>query len=63
MQQIISTHNDTSLKLALCIDRNTAVLESCSFELRRFAQASAKVVSHAKSNDFFKGLKKAHEGP
>ena len=35
LTQIIATQNETSLKLAVCIDRNTAALEDCTFELRR----------------------------
>jgi predicted PurR-regulated permease PerM len=36
--QIVETQNETALKLAICIDRNTAALQECSFELRRFQE-------------------------
>lgn len=36
--QIISTQNETALKLAVCIDRNTAALEDCTIELRRIRE-------------------------
>lgn len=35
LTQIIATQNETSLKLAVCLDRNTAALEDCTHELRR----------------------------
>ena len=35
LTQIIATQNETSLKLAVCLDRNTAALEECTLELRR----------------------------
>jgi hypothetical protein len=38
--QIVTTQNETSLKLAVCIDRNTEALQDCAFELRRFQEAS-----------------------
>jgi type VI protein secretion system component VasK len=38
LEKIINTQNETALKLAVCIDRNTAVLQECSFELRRFQE-------------------------
>ena len=34
LTQIIATQNETSLKLAVCLDRNTAALEDCTIELR-----------------------------
>ncbi len=40
MEKIIQTQNDTALKLAVCLDRNTAALSDCSFELRRFQEAA-----------------------
>jgi hypothetical protein len=36
LTQIIATQNETALKLAVCIDRNTAALQECREELRRF---------------------------
>src|SRR5512136_2903195 len=36
LAQIINTQNETALKLAVCIDRNTAALQECTQELRRF---------------------------
>ena len=41
LAQIIATQNETALKLAVCIDRNTAALLECSFELRRFQERKA----------------------
>lgn len=38
LAQIIHTQNDTALKLAVCIDRNTAALQDCTQELRRFRE-------------------------
>lgn len=35
LTQIISAQNETALKLAVCIDRNTTALEDCTLELRR----------------------------
>ena len=35
LTQIINTQNETALKLAVCIDRNTAALQECTQELRR----------------------------
>ena len=35
LAQIINTQNETTLKLAVCIDRNTAALQECTQELRR----------------------------
>ena len=32
---IIATQNEMALKLAVCIDRNTAAMEDCTIELRR----------------------------
>ena len=38
LAQIIASQNETSLKLAVCIDRNSAALQECAFELRRFQE-------------------------
>jgi hypothetical protein len=38
LAQIVNTQNDTALKLAVCIDRNTAALQDCSQELRRIRE-------------------------
>ena len=35
LEQIINTQNETALKLAVCIDRNTVALQECNFQLRR----------------------------
>jgi hypothetical protein len=35
LTQIVATQNETALKLAVCLDRNTAALEDCTLELRR----------------------------
>lgn len=41
MSQIIGQQNETSLKLAVCIDHNTAALNECAFELRRFQEGAS----------------------
>ena len=41
LTQIIATQNDTSLKLAVCIDRNTAAMHECTSELRHFRERKA----------------------
>lgn len=38
LAQIIEKQNETALKLAVCIDRNTEALRECAFELRRFQE-------------------------
>lgn len=38
LTQIVTTQNETSLKLAVCIDRNTEAMQDCAFELRRFQE-------------------------
>ena len=38
LTQIVTTQNETSLKLAVCIDRNTDAMQECAFELRRFQE-------------------------
>ena len=38
LAQIITSQNETAMKLAVCLDRNTAALQECSFELRRFKE-------------------------
>lgn len=38
LTQIIATQNETALKLAVCIDRNTTALEACTLELRSIRQ-------------------------
>jgi hypothetical protein len=35
---IVTTQNETSLKLAVCIEHNTEALQECAFELRRFQE-------------------------
>lgn len=35
LAQIIEQQNATALKLAVCLDHNTAALNDCAFELRR----------------------------
>jgi hypothetical protein len=42
LTQIIEKQNETSLKLAVCIDRNSEALKDCAFELRRFQEASSR---------------------
>src|SRR5215470_2098783 len=38
LEQIINAQNETALKLAVCLDRNSAALQECAFELRRFQE-------------------------
>lgn len=38
LAEIIQKQNETALKLAVCIDRNTEALQECAFELRRFQE-------------------------
>ena len=38
LTQIVAAQNETSLKLAVCIDRNTVSLENCTHELRRIRE-------------------------
>ena len=38
LAQIIEKQNETSLKLAVCLDRNSEALRECAFELRRFQE-------------------------
>ena len=38
LTQIIEKQNETALKLAICIDHNSAALQECAFELRRFQE-------------------------
>ena len=40
LTQIIATQNDTALKLAICIDRNTAALDDCTLEMRACRERS-----------------------
>ena len=38
LAQIIEKQNDTTMKLAVCLDRNSEALRECAFELRRFQE-------------------------
>jgi type VI protein secretion system component VasK len=42
LTQIIEKQNETAMKLAVCLDRNTAALQECSFELRRFQEGASR---------------------
>jgi predicted PurR-regulated permease PerM len=42
LTQIIEKQNETSLKLAVCIDRNSEALRECAFELRRFQEGAGR---------------------
>jgi hypothetical protein len=42
LAQIIERQGETSLKLAVCIDRNTEALRECAFELRRFQEGASR---------------------
>lgn len=44
LTQIIEKQNDTALKLAVCIDRNSEALQECAFELRRFQESAGRSV-------------------
>lgn len=46
LAQIIEKQGETSLKLAVCIDRNTEALRECAFELRRFQEGRSARESH-----------------
>jgi hypothetical protein len=45
LTQIIEKQSETSLKLAVCIDHNTAALSECAFELRRFQESASRSAS------------------
>jgi hypothetical protein len=38
LAEIIASQNETAMKLAVCLDRNTAALQECTFQLRRFQE-------------------------
>ena len=38
LTHIIENQNETALKLAVCLDRNTAALQECVIELRLFRE-------------------------
>jgi len=38
LAEIVKAQNEMALKLAVCIDRNTAALEKCTFELQRIQE-------------------------
>jgi hypothetical protein len=42
LTQIIEQQNETALKLAVCIDHNSAALQECAFELRRFQEGACR---------------------
>lgn len=42
LAEIIATQNETALKLAVCLDRNTSALQECAFELRRFQESAVR---------------------
>src|SRR6516225_12299880 len=46
LAQIIEKQNETALKLAVCIDRNTEALRECAFELRRFQEGASRTGHH-----------------
>jgi len=46
LAQIIDKQSETALKLAICIDHNTAALNDCAFELRRFQEGGASRTGH-----------------
>ena len=42
LTQIIEKQNETTLKLAVCIDRNSEALRECAYELRRFQEGAVR---------------------
>jgi len=42
LSQIIASQNETAMKLAVCLDRNSAALQECAFELRRFQEGAGR---------------------
>ena len=42
LAQIITAQNETAMKLAVCLDRNSEALQECAFELRRFQEGAAR---------------------
>ena len=42
LAQIIEKQNDTTMKLAVCLDRNSEALRECAFELRRFQEGASR---------------------
>ncbi len=42
LAQIIEKQNETALRLAVCIERNTDALRECAFELRRFQEGVSR---------------------
>jgi type VI protein secretion system component VasK len=46
LAEIIAAQNETAMKLAVCIDRNSEALRECAFELRRFQEGGASRTGH-----------------
>jgi type VI protein secretion system component VasK len=42
LAEIIAAQNETAMKLAVCIDRNSEALRECAFELRRFQEGAVR---------------------
>ena len=42
LAQIIEKQNDTTMKLAVCLDRNSEALRECAFELRRCPEGASR---------------------
>jgi type VI protein secretion system component VasK len=42
LAEIIAAQNETTMKLAVCIERNSEALRECAFELRRFQEGAAR---------------------
>ena len=42
LSKIIEKQNETTLKLAVCLDQNSEALRECAFELRRFQEGVAR---------------------
>ena len=44
---IIEKQSETTMKLAVCLDRNSEALKDCAFELRRFQEGSLRTATIA----------------
>ncbi|TAL05861.1 MAG: hypothetical protein EPO07_02895 [Verrucomicrobia bacterium] len=42
LAEIIAAQNETAMKLAVCLDRNSQALQECAFELRRFQESACR---------------------
>ena len=42
LAEIIEKQSETTMKLAVCLDRNSEALKDCAFELRRFKESASR---------------------